>query len=731
MGNDHHTITIGQLDIEGLYGELSQAVQNDNTTFSEYSNQTQIGLDQLRKQTNWLRLKDFASITRTDESGHFAEIVVDKSLLAENENNPVFRSYQEVLGYIRDNKNIYGVNTGFGSNRKFRLSNEADTLKLSANILYSHATGVGKPFAVDVVRGMMLLRLKTFAQGVSGVHPRLLILLRDMLNKGVIPYIPEKGSVGSSGDLCSLSHLFLVLLGKGKAWLIPNDCEEMKYTGGEEIRDPRGMTWYEENERLDRRKTGDVSVLLDGRQAMELAGIKPLMVDELFPKAGLALTNGATSSAAMLALSTYDAIQLYHIANLSGSLTHQAQFGHMRAFELPVHLIRRQKGQLLTAFELQKFLKDSTLTGRCSLIAESQDDYSIRAMPQVHGAVYNAIEHVTFVAEAEINAATDNPLFFSDLLKNKEEFWHQFGVGEKAASDPLASKNAKSTLETTHCSAANFHGEPVATAADYLKLAVAELASISERRIQLLLDSNHNRGLPANLTLGQAGLHSGFMIAQYAAAGLVSENKVLAHPSSVDSIPTSSNAEDHVAMATNAARHLRIVVQNVAHVLAIELICGLQACDIRTRYAGGYVERSTLARSHQLVNKTNKEDQLPITQYVQKYMGEDNPRMMFPNFVEEGDVSAAEILDVSYLVLSRSAQLTRSYIRDNLHIPFIIHDGEIGEEERAGSGPQQFSPTEASFKEVEPTWMIETVARAIRNGSILKVLGNECVDENL
>ncbi|MBN2208469.1 MAG: aromatic amino acid lyase [Candidatus Coatesbacteria bacterium] len=520
---------------------------------------------------NSLTFEKLVAVARGDDEGRLAQVVVSEESLRRTERSAaviqkaVVRAQNEFASAPPQQRHlflIYGVNTGFGVNRDKPIESYADCCKLSENILFSHATGVGPPLASEVVRATMLLRLRTFAQGRSGVRRELLILLAEMLNRKIHPFMPSQGSVGSSGDLCSLSHLSLVLIGHGKAWVEPD------YPA------PRPHTW---DDTIDARRG-----LMSGREALQAVGLEPLAPPEvpngsvakgtrLGPKEGLALTNGATVATAMAALAAHDAGRLLAAANLVGAMTLQAMSGTTRAFEPCVHDARRHEGQKAVAQQIMRLLVNpdpSGLDNRAAVTFQMQDDYCLRAIPQVHGAALAAIWHAREVIEGEMNAVTDNPLVFCEPEDRPHETYDQ-RVGRPVSLWPVYS-------------AANFHGEPIGLVADYLKLAVSELASISERRAQMLLDDNRNRGLPSNLSGGRSGLDSGFMIFQYTAASLVSENKVLCHPASCDSIPTSSDAEDHVAMATTAARHLRMVILNLANVLAIEFICATQALAFRT-----------------------------------------------------------------------------------------------------------------------------------------------------
>jgi len=436
---------------------------------------------------------------------------------------------------------IYGVTTGFGVNKDRAINSPEQISQMQVNLLRSHACGVGRPLPVEVVRAMMLLRLRSFVEGHSCVRPEAIELLCEMLNRGVHPFVPEQGSVGSSGDLCPLAHLSLVMIGEGLAWLGES---------GSGVRDPG-------------------SGLLSPRPARDVlrdAGLEDRILTSLAPKEGLAFINGTSATTAIAALAVHDAATLLATSNLCAALSLQALQGSTRAFDPKIHRVRRHAGQARAAEQIMHFAAGSALLDGSP---DVQDAYSLRCAPQVHGAAATAIEHVRAIIENEINAVTDNPLFFADAN----------------AADPI---DGFAACIWKAYSGGNFHGEPIGMAADYLKIAAAELANISERRIQYLLDRHHNRGLPANLWPDPAGsgLNSGLMIVQYAAASLASENKVLAHPASVDSIPTSSNAEDHNAMSTIAARHARAVVENATNVLAMELLAATQALEIRLRQSG-------------------------------------------------------------------------------------------------------------------------------------------------
>ncbi|MCG3129313.1 MAG: Histidine ammonia-lyase [Phycisphaerae bacterium] len=434
---------------------------------------------------------------------------------------------------------VYGVTTGFGNNKDKALRSREDALRMQVNLLRSHAAGVGPPAPVEVVRAAILLRIRSFMEGCSGVRPELVEFLVELLNRRVHPWVPQQGSVGSSGDLCPLAHLFLCVIGEGLAWA-------------------DGAAGAGRPPEADRRDAP-----LSAREALAQVGLSPLT--HLEPKEGLALTNGTTFTTAYAALAVHDAEVLLGTANVGAAMSLQALLGGARALDAKIHRVRGHAGQQSAAAEILAFAQGGNLLDTSD---DVQDAYSLRCAPQVHGAATTAIRHAAEAVAQEINAVTDNPLLFVDESGGD--------AGDTAPVDGFA----RCIFQAY--SGGNFHGEPVGMVMDYLKIAVAELASISERRTQHLLDRHHNRGLPANLAADPAsGLNSGLMIAQYTAAALVSENKTLAHPATVDSIPTSANTEDHVAMAPIAARHARQIIDNTRHVLAIELLCAVEALEHR------------------------------------------------------------------------------------------------------------------------------------------------------
>lgn len=430
----------------------------------------------------------------------------------------------------------YGITTGFGKFCDVVISKDENDL-LQKNLIMSHACGQGDPFPTEVVRAMALLRANALAVGNSGIRPSTVKALVAMLNSGVVPVVPEKGSLGSSGDLAPLSHLILVLLGMGEAF----------YKG--------------------RR--------MPGAEALSLAGLKPVA---LSAKEGLALINGTQAMTAVGALAVYDAQKLVRLADLAAALTHQSLRGITDAYDPRIHELRGQSGQIDCAANLRALLAGSRYATRQGE-ERVQDAYALRCVPQVHGASRDAIAYVTGVVERELNAVTDNPIIFPRESPS---------VDSRAEGGAFGDSKSEG-LDADIISGGNFHGQPVALAMDFLGIACSELANIAERRVERLVNPALSNGLPAFLTRS-GGLNSGFMIAQYAAAALVSENKVLAHPASVDSIPSSANQEDHVSMGTIAARKARSIIENARGVIAIELLSACQALDLRAEMMGGKAE---------------------------------------------------------------------------------------------------------------------------------------------
>jgi len=430
-----------------------------------------------------------------------------------------------VARLVEDDRVVYGITTGFGEFSKVRISRE-DTADLQRNLIISHACGIGDNLPVDAARAMLFLRINSLAKGVSGIRLATLQVLADMLNRGVTPAIPEKGSLGASGDLVPLAHMVLPAIGLGEA--------------------------YFENE------------LMQGGQAMKRAGITPV---SLTSKEGLALINGTQAMTAIGALALYDGLNFAKLCDIAAGLTMEALEGITDAFAPELHQLRPHPGQIAAAKNILKIVSGSECTRRQSP-EHVQDAYSLRCIPQIHGASKDALDFVAQKIDIEINSVTDNPIIFMD--------------DDNAISGGM------------------FHGQPVALAFDFLAIALAELANVSERRVERLVNPALSR-LPGFLT-AHGGLHSGFMIAQYAAAALVSENKVLCHPASVDSIPSSANQEDHVSMGTIAARKARDVLFNASRVVMIELICAAQGIDLNERTKGKNLGAGTAA-AYSLVRK--------------------------------------------------------------------------------------------------------------------------------
>ena len=399
----------------------------------------------------------------------------------------------------------YGINTGFGALANTRIS-PADTDKLQENLILSHAVGVGREVDPAIVQLMLLLKVNALALGLSGVRPVLVDYLLRFRNAGISPVVYAKGSLGASGDLAPLAHLTLPLLGLDEAW-------------------------------LDGRK-------IPARAALESLGLPPL---RLKSKEGLALINGTQFMAAHAVHALLRIADLLKVADLTAAMSLEATRGSATPFDARIHAARPHAGQIETAANVRQLLAGSEILPSHLNCGKVQDPYSLRCVPQVHGAVRDAVRSARAVVEIEINSATDNPLVFPN-------------------GDVV--------------SGGNFHGEPLAFALDFLAIATAELASISERRLYLLLlgDQVGEKKLP-KLLMSDTGLNSGFMLPQYAAAALVSENKILAHPASVDSIPSSLGQEDHVSMGAIAATKLLEVVANTETVLAIELMSAAQALD--------------------------------------------------------------------------------------------------------------------------------------------------------
>ncbi|HEX8141359.1 MAG TPA: histidine ammonia-lyase [Pyrinomonadaceae bacterium] len=414
------------------------------------------------------------------------------------------RVIEKILG---DGRVVYGVNTGFGKLADMRIA-PSELRELQLNLVRSHACGLGPPLSEMETRAMMLLRANVLARGYSGARPILVDTLLMMLERGLYALVPEKGSVGASGDLAPLAHLALACIGEGEAF----------YRG----------------ERMA------------SAEALRRAGVEPL---ELEAKEGLALLNGTQAMAAVGGLAVARALMLARVADVAGAMTLEALRGTPAAFDERIQRARPHKGQAEAARHLRELLLESEIReSHLENDPRVQDAYSLRCMPQVHGAVRGVLDHAREVLEIETGSATDNPLVFSEA----EEI----------------------------LSGGNFHGAPLSLALDYAAIALTDLASISERRIERLVNPDLNEGLPPFLT-AHPGTSSGFMIAQVTAVALLSESKVLAHPASVDNLPTSGGKEDHVSMGMTAATKLRTVVENAEQVIAIELLAAAEGLEYR------------------------------------------------------------------------------------------------------------------------------------------------------
>jgi len=437
---------------------------------------------------------------------------MEKVKISENAIKNIEKSRAALQEIIKSNKPVYGINTGFGIFANIKLPFE-DTVELNHNLILSHAIGVGEYFPQDVIRAAILIRANTLAKGYSGVRPVIVQNLVEMLNRQITPRVQSQGSLGSSGDLCLLAQLALVLTKDQK------DKDEES-----------GSAWF----------NGKV---YSGKKAMHLAGINREICQS---KEGLALINGATFSAALGALAVFDAFRVIQSANLALSMSMESLRARTDMLDERVHHLRGMAGQIQVAKDVEHNLENSSFVNTNEAI---QDAYSIRCAPQVHGGVLDTVNHAQVVISKEINAVTDNPIVFPD---------------------------------ETVISGGNFHGEPIGFVLDFLNIALSELGAISERRTARLLDEATNFGLPAMLVdhNGKSGLQSGLMILQYTAASLNLENKLLASPASIHSLPTSANQEDHNANCTTAARHSMEIIKNIEVILAIEVFCDYRAINI-------------------------------------------------------------------------------------------------------------------------------------------------------
>jgi histidine ammonia-lyase len=434
--------------------------------------------------------------------------------LAENAVGKVRRAADAVQELLKKGEIAYGITTGFGALKDVIIPLD-DVEKLQKNIILSHAVGVGAAFDTPTVRAIMLIRANTLARGFSGIRLETLELLIEFLNRGIHPRIPEKGSLGASGDLAPLAHMALPLIGEGEAEF-----------------------------------EGEVS---SSASILEKNGLQPIT---LAAKEGLALTNGTTVMTAIGVIQAFKAQKLADVAEIAGCLSLEALNGTDAAFDARIHALRPHPRQIRCAENLREILQGSEFV-RAKDPKNIQDAYTLRCMPQVYGAVRDAIDYVEWVMTNELNAVTDNPLIFFDDEGQPEIV-----------------------------SGGNFHGEPLALSMDYLALALTEIGNMAERRIMRLVDADSNgHVLPPFLT-EDSGLNSGFMIVQYTAAALATENKVLSHPASADTIPSSANVEDHVSMGVTSALKLRDVAENLRQILGLELFCAAQGIDFRRKALG-------------------------------------------------------------------------------------------------------------------------------------------------
>jgi histidine ammonia-lyase len=446
------------------------------------------------------------------------------------------RSHQRVQEIVQKGKPVYGINTGFGIFSDKKISSE-DIKKLNRNLILSHAVGTGEDLPNEVVRAATLIRANTLANGHSGIRFEIVDNLVRLLNQGLTPCIPSQGSLGSSGDLAPLSHLALV---------ISTDQHDLEEESGWAIINKKRM---------------------HGKKAMKAAGIERII---LGPKEGLAITNGATFSAAIAALTIHQAAIVFSTAEVALAMSLESMLGFSAAYDERLHALRRQDGQSRVAERIRKLISGSTLLNKATKV---QDAYSLRCAPQVHGPAWDTLNFVEGLITQEINAVTDNPLIFSS--------------GEAI-------------------SGGNFHGEVVGMAMDFLKIAMSEIGAISERRIYHLIDNKMNSGLPPMLvnTSETAGLNSGMMMPHYTAASLVLENQHLSTPDSTKSLPASGGQEDHNANAMTAARHAYQIAKNCAHIIATELYCATRALDLRMRDMPKMRMGDGVQKAHQLLRET-------------------------------------------------------------------------------------------------------------------------------
>jgi histidine ammonia-lyase len=477
----------------------------------------------LRKVVRPLKyLKQHIEIVLDGESLTFEQVVAvafglpgnPRVSLAEAAKTKVIRAAGAVERFLEKGEIAYGITTGFGAFKNKIISHE-DVQALQRNILISHAVGVGKELDIPTTRAVMLIRANTLARGYSGITLKTLEHLIEFLNRGLHPVIPEKGSLGASGDLAPLAHCALPLIGEGEAII-----------NGER---------------------------LSGAQALEKIGLSPLVLNA---KEGLALTNGTTVMTAIGVLQTFRAQRLADVAETASCLSLEALNGTTAAFDERIHALRPHPRQITCAKNLREILEGSEFV-REHNPSNIQDAYTLRCIPQVYGAVRDAIDYVEWVMSHELNAVTDNPLIFF-----------------------------RDDGEPEIVSGGNFHGEPLAISMDYLAIALTEIGNMAERRIMRLTDADSNGHILPEFLTEHGGLNSGFMVVQYTAAALASENKVFVHPASADTIPSSANVEDHVSMGLTSGLKLRCVADNLEEILTLELFCAAQGIDFRRKIIG-------------------------------------------------------------------------------------------------------------------------------------------------
>lgn len=473
----------------------------------------------------------------------------EKVVIADKVKEAIIKSNILLKDKIEKGAKIYGVSTGFGKLSDVQIS-ASERRELQLNLVRSHSCGLGPYLSEEEARVVMLLRAHTLAKGYSGVRLEVIQLLVDLLNEDIYPVIPSQGSVGASGDLAPLAHLALVLIGEGKVL-----DEGKEYPANEYLR---------------------------------AKGIEPITLQE---KEGISLINGTQVSTAIALIAVLKALQLSQIADIAGAISTDALKCTDKAFDERIISLRPYEGALKTAENLRRLLSGSEIMKSHRDCPRIQDNYSIRCIPQVHGAIKDALDFIQSILTKEINSISDNPVIFPD--------------GEIL-------------------NGGNFHGEPIAMAMDLLSIAMTQLANISERRI-FLLTADPENVLPPFL-IHKAGLNSGFMIAQVAAASLLSENKILSHPASVDSIPTSANKEDYVSMSTIAARKAKTIVENTEKILTIEILAGCQALDfhspLKSSPAIEEIKKivrskvSFLEKDRILSDDINELLKIPITQFI-------------------------------------------------------------------------------------------------------------------